>query len=155
MPTFDAGHYFLTALVPVRTDEIKDDTAFTSPVHALRKRLDLMPTAAQTPACGISPAQLEFFSAAGGDPILFNTSGTRLATPLVRQKPDLTAPDGVNTSFTLVQSPNPAGSLAVYRNGMRIRSGLDYTSTGSSIAFSSGYVPQIGDVIQCSYRIAQ
>jgi hypothetical protein len=52
MPTFDAGHYFLTALVPVRTDEIKDDTAFTSPVHALRKRLDLMPTAAQTPACG-------------------------------------------------------------------------------------------------------
>lgn len=63
--------------------------------------------------------------------------------------------NGVNTSFTLVQSPNPAGSLAVYRNGMRILSGLDYTSTGSSITFSSGYVPQIGDVIQCSYRIAQ
>jgi hypothetical protein len=63
--------------------------------------------------------------------------------------------NGVNTSFTLVQSPNPAGSLAVYRNGMRIRSGLDYTSTGNSITFSSGYVPQIGDVIQCSYRIAQ
>ena len=63
--------------------------------------------------------------------------------------------DGVNTAFTLVQSPNPTGSLAVYRNGMRTRSGLDYTSTGSSITFSSGYVPQIGDVIQCSYRIAQ
>jgi Subtilase family/Putative Ig domain len=53
----------------------------------------------QTPACGTSPAQVEIFSAEGGDPILFNTSGTRLATPLVRQKPDLTAPDGVNTSF--------------------------------------------------------
>jgi hypothetical protein len=63
--------------------------------------------------------------------------------------------DGVNTAFTLSQSPSPAGSLAVYRNGMRTRSGLDYTNTGSSIVFASGYVPQIGDVIQCSYRIAQ
>lgn len=63
--------------------------------------------------------------------------------------------DGVNTSFTLVQSPNPAGSLAVYRNGMRIRSGLDYTSTGSSITFVANSIPQIGDVLQCSYRIAQ
>ncbi len=65
------------------------------------------------------------------------------------------AVDGVNTSFTLAQTPMPAASLAVYRNGMRIRSGLDYTSTGSSITFVANYIPQIGDVLQCSYRIAQ
>jgi subtilisin family serine protease len=53
----------------------------------------------QTPRCGISPALLETYSSEGGDPILFDTSGTRLATPEVRQKPDFTGPDGVNTSF--------------------------------------------------------
>jgi len=65
------------------------------------------------------------------------------------------AVDGVNTLFTLVQSPNPAASLAVYRNGMRIRSGLDYTSIGATITFAPGYIPQIGDIIQCAYRITQ
>jgi hypothetical protein len=52
MPTFDGGHYFLTALVPIRTATVSDDLADTSPVHALRKRLDMLATAAQTPACG-------------------------------------------------------------------------------------------------------
>jgi subtilisin family serine protease len=53
----------------------------------------------QTPRCGTSPAVLEYFSSAGGDPILFDTSGHRLAAPQHRQKPDFTGPDGVNTSF--------------------------------------------------------
>jgi hypothetical protein len=52
-----------------------------------------------TPACGTTPAQLESYSAEGGTPILFNTAGTRLATPVVRQKPDFVGPDGVNTTF--------------------------------------------------------
>ena len=52
-----------------------------------------------TPACGTSPAQLESFSSEGGAPILFNTAGTRLATPIVRQKPDFVGPDGINTTF--------------------------------------------------------
>ena len=52
-----------------------------------------------TPACGLSPAALESFSSEGGAPILFDTSGTRLATPEVRQKPDFVGPDGVNNTF--------------------------------------------------------
>lgn len=51
MPTFDGGHYFLTVLVPVKTDPISDGSASTSPVHALRKRLDMLPTAQQSQAC--------------------------------------------------------------------------------------------------------
>lgn len=43
MPTFDSGAYFLTTLIPIRTDTIADDGAGTSPVHALRKRLSLLP----------------------------------------------------------------------------------------------------------------
>ena len=52
-----------------------------------------------TPACGTSPAQLEAYSSAGGAPTLFDTSGTRLATPALRQKPDFVGPDGANDTF--------------------------------------------------------
>src|SRR5262249_13485702 len=54
---------------------------------------------AWTPRCGTSPALLEYFSSAGGDPILFDSSGKRLAAPQYRRKPDFVGPDGVNTSF--------------------------------------------------------
>jgi Subtilase family len=52
-----------------------------------------------TPACGATPATLEYFSSSGGAPILFDTAGTRLATPIVRQKPDFVGPDGGNETF--------------------------------------------------------
>jgi len=52
-----------------------------------------------TPRCGTTPATLEYFSSAGGAPILFDTSGVRLTEPLVRQKPDFVGPDGVNNTF--------------------------------------------------------
>jgi hypothetical protein len=56
MPTFDGGHYFLTVLVPIRTAPEKDDAAATSPVHALRKRLGVLPSAAGGPGVGNSPS---------------------------------------------------------------------------------------------------
>jgi hypothetical protein len=52
-----------------------------------------------TPRCGTTPATLEVFSSEGGAPILFNTDGARLATPIVRQKPDFVGPDGGNETF--------------------------------------------------------
>lgn len=53
-----------------------------------------------TPACsGTTPATLEGYSSEGGAPILFDTSGTRLAVPVVRQKPDFVGPDGGNDTF--------------------------------------------------------
>jgi hypothetical protein len=56
MPTFDGGHYFLTVLVPIRTAPMKDDAAATSPVHALRKRLSVLPCAVGTPGVGGAPS---------------------------------------------------------------------------------------------------
>ncbi len=53
----------------------------------------------QTPACGNTPATLEYFSSAGGDPILFDVNGVRLAAPVFRQKPDFVGPDGGNDTF--------------------------------------------------------
>jgi len=52
-----------------------------------------------TPACLTTPAQLESFSSEGGAPTLFDVNGARLATPVVRQKPDFVGPDGGNDTF--------------------------------------------------------
>lgn len=49
MPTFDSGAYFLTTLIPIRTDTIADDGAGTSPIHALRKTLSLLPRGERSP----------------------------------------------------------------------------------------------------------
>ena len=46
-----------------------------------------------------SPACVEPFSSLAGIPIFFNTAGARLATPVTRFKPGLTAADGTNTTF--------------------------------------------------------
>jgi Subtilase family/Bacterial TSP3 repeat len=51
----------------------------------------------QTPAFGVSPPLLEYFSSAGGTPILFNITGAPVN--LMRQKPEIVAPDGGNTTF--------------------------------------------------------
>ncbi len=48
---------------------------------------------------GLTTAVIEPFSSAGGTPILFNTAGVRLPAPIIRQKPDITAVDGTNTTF--------------------------------------------------------
>ena len=52
-----------------------------------------------TPEFGVSPPQLQPYSSAGGTPILFDTDGVATGTAEVRQKPDITAIDGVNTTF--------------------------------------------------------
>ena len=45
------------------------------------------------------PACLNSFSSAGGIPVLFDADGNRLATPEIRSKPGVTAPDGGNNTF--------------------------------------------------------
>ncbi|HEX3838158.1 MAG TPA: S8 family serine peptidase [Steroidobacteraceae bacterium] len=64
----------------------------------------------QTPACGSSPAILEPFSSYGDDPILFDTNGVALATPLDRNQPDLTGPDGINDTFLGFQLANSSAN---------------------------------------------
>jgi hypothetical protein len=52
-----------------------------------------------TISCGAAAPLLENFSSAGGDPILFDVAGNRLATSVTRQKPDFVGPDGGNDTF--------------------------------------------------------
>jgi hypothetical protein len=71
----------------------------------------------QTPRCGPTPAVLESYSSQGGSPILFDSSGVRLATPLVRQKPDFVAPDGGNNTFLgFVVTGTGSGALECQNN---------------------------------------
>ncbi len=50
-----------------------------------------------TPRCGVTPAALDSYSSAGGDPVLFDASGNP-QTAVIRQKPDFVGPDGVNNT---------------------------------------------------------
>lgn len=52
----------------------------------------------QTPAYGVDTPVVEGFSSEGGVANYYDISGNRIA-PLIRHKPDITAPDGANTSF--------------------------------------------------------
>lgn len=61
--------------------------------------------------------------------------------------------DGNNTTFTLANVPNPAASLALFRNGMAQQASVDYTLTGSTIQFQTGAVPQPGDTLLAWYRM--
>jgi hypothetical protein len=54
---------------------------------------------ANTLSCGAATPSLETFSSVGGDPILFDVTGTPLTTPVTRQKPDFVGPDGGNNTF--------------------------------------------------------
>jgi subtilisin family serine protease len=53
----------------------------------------------ETPLFGVTPPRVETYSSAGGVPIVFAPDGLRLPTPIVRETPDVVAPDGVDTTF--------------------------------------------------------
>ena len=61
--------------------------------------------------------------------------------------------DGLNVAFTLAAAPSPAASLKIYKNGVLLVQGADYTLSGSNITFASTNVtPQVGDALLANYR---
>ncbi|HVN03428.1 MAG TPA: hypothetical protein VMT86_03360 [Bryobacteraceae bacterium] len=63
------------------------------------------------------------------------------------------AVNGANASFTLSAAPAPPGSLALYRNGVLQKTGLDYTLAGNTVQFTAASIPQAGDTLLASYRV--
>ncbi len=60
--------------------------------------------------------------------------------------------DGVNTTFTLQNSPS-GSALFLARNGLYLNAGADYTLNGTTITFINGAQPQPGDALMASYRV--
>jgi hypothetical protein len=58
-----------------------------------------------TPSNGVDPPVIEGFSSAGGIGIRFDTDGNRIG-PIVRQNPNIVAPDDANTTFFGRDIPN-------------------------------------------------
>jgi len=60
--------------------------------------------------------------------------------------------DGSNPTFGLPDAPNPATSLHLYRNGIRLSAGIDFTLAAGIITFKPGAIPQVGDILTGDYR---
>jgi len=62
--------------------------------------------------------------------------------------------NGSNTVFSLNFAPSPAASLDLFRNGLLMKQGVDYTLSGHTITFFLASTPQAGDLLLASYRYA-
>ena len=62
--------------------------------------------------------------------------------------------DGVNPTFTLAHTPNPASSLKLRLNGLILKSGAsnDYVLSGAIITMAN--IPQPGDSLVASYTVS-
>ena len=63
--------------------------------------------------------------------------------------------NGSNNTFTIVATPNPTASLALFKNGLLMEAGgVDYTLTGASIVFVTAQIPLTGDILLATYQTA-
>lgn len=62
------------------------------------------------------------------------------------------AVDGTNGIFTLANAPSGT-SLMLFRNGLLLNPGADYSLSGSTIQFASPAVPQPQDALVAAYRL--
>jgi hypothetical protein len=60
--------------------------------------------------------------------------------------------NGANAAFTLAYAPNPASSLHLFLNGIRLWPGTHYTLSGATITYAAGMIPQTGDTHGADYR---
>lgn len=61
--------------------------------------------------------------------------------------------DGVNVTFGLSETPTPTNSLKLYRNGLLLAEGVDYSLSGTTITFFANSKPYTGDALRASFRI--
>ena len=105
----------------------------------------------------ISGSAVSFVSASmpqAGDTLLayYRTAGTGSATNFADGETPGGTINGTNVTFTLASAPNPAASLRLFRNGLLVAPGVEYTLTGSSITFTTARTPQSGDSLAAYYR---
>lgn len=55
--------------------------------------------------------------------------------------------NGSNDTFTLSAPPDPSADLLLWKNGLLMKQGLDYTLASDTITFDAAQVPQTGDIL--------
>jgi hypothetical protein len=60
--------------------------------------------------------------------------------------------NGSNTQFTLASTPVSSSSVSVWRNGLFLKTGVDFTVSARVITFAGVSTPQSGDTVLASYR---
>jgi hypothetical protein len=91
-----------------------------------------------------------------GDELLayYRIPGTGAASSFVDDETPVGAVDGVNTTFILSNSPIPAVSLKLFKNGALLEQNIDYTLVNQLITFTStAATPQSGDSLSAYYRV--
>lgn len=106
----------------------------------------------------ISGSAITFLTAStprAGDVVLayYRIPGTGAAIIFTDAELPGGAANGANLNFTLASAPNPPASLKLYKNGMLLSQGGDYSISGSSVTFASATsAPQTGDSLLAAYR---
>ncbi len=87
-----------------------------------------------------------------GATTLANVNLSGGVTAVVSETPTGTI-DGSNPTFTLANTP-AAGTLQLYKNGVRQRAGAsnDYTLSAATITFKAGAIPESGDWLLADYN---
>lgn len=82
------------------------------------------------------------------------SSGTTSAPMFVDAEVPAGTIDGSNAAFTLANAPTPPSSLMLFRNGLLLTQGGDYTLSSNALTFQTGAVPQPSDILLASYRMS-
>ena len=163
-----------TASTPLRIRDVRASSTSTSPIQppsqtpiqesdvvGLTGDLGLRPVKGP----GFSGGRAAVINASGGIEAVFGnpsdcvfvdgTSGPCAgASPLFSDGEVLAGTiDGTNAAFTLANTPSPAASLTLFRNGIAQKATVDYTLTGSTVQFLAGAIPQAGDTLLAWYRL--
>lgn len=138
---------------------VTPSTVSISDVAGLAEALAARPTRGQgfTPGrAAVLDATGALSSASGGLGDCLRVDGTAGSCASGLSFVDMEVPSGAingsNASFTLAHAPAPASSLHIYRNGILLMAGFDFTLSGSTLTFVAGAVPQSGDTLITSYR---
>ena len=73
---------------------------------------------------------------------------------LVNNETPTGAINGINTTYTLAQIPNPSSSLSLYKNGVLLYQSVDYTLVGLTITLGSGSICSGTDSLLAFYQLA-
>lgn len=112
-----------------------------------------------TTAAGVSTWKNLGDTAAGGLALTYNATTDTWGTIAVlsgsfavAEVPSGTI-NGSNDTFTVANTPSPAGSLMFFKNGQLMTAeGVDYTLSAATVTFVTGAIPQTGDQLISFYR---